>query len=161
VQLATFGRELEGRQDSLPGYARSMVEIADPDVIAASGATHHPIVAFTGNPADSVEGMVFSISETELAAADDYEVDDYKRVAGAIDLRYRSLGLHRCAGGQGLIFRTAGANRSRGGHKPNVTQGPRIFYLITPFFRSRRSMKLQVSSSFPMQIASSTAISSR
>ncbi len=81
VQLATFGRELDGRPDSLPGYARSMVEITDPEVIATSGATHHPIVAFTGNPADSVDGMVFSITEKELAAADDYEVADYKRVA--------------------------------------------------------------------------------
>ena len=81
VQLATFGRELEGRQDSLPCYRRSAVKINDPNVAAVSGASHHPIAIFTGNPGDSIDGMVFSITEAELAAADSYEVSDYKRVA--------------------------------------------------------------------------------
>jgi gamma-glutamylcyclotransferase (GGCT)/AIG2-like uncharacterized protein YtfP len=81
VQLATFGRELDGRQDSLPGYRRSQVKINDPNVAAISGANHHPIAIFTGNPSDSIDGMVFSITEAELAAADGYEVSDYKRVA--------------------------------------------------------------------------------
>src|SRR5262245_56384336 len=81
VQLATFGRELEGRQDSLPGYRRSAVKINDPHVAAISGASDHPIAIFTGNPGDSIDGMVFSITEAELAAADRYEVRDYTRVA--------------------------------------------------------------------------------
>jgi hypothetical protein len=81
VQLATFGRELDGRQDSLPGYRRSAVKINDPHVAAISGASHHPIAVFTGDPGDSIDGMVFSITEAELAAADGYEVGDYKRVA--------------------------------------------------------------------------------
>ena len=34
----------------------------------------------TGDPADDIAGKVFAISEAELAAADAYEVDDYKRV---------------------------------------------------------------------------------
>jgi hypothetical protein len=29
VQLATFGRELKGRADSLPGYKQNWVEITD------------------------------------------------------------------------------------------------------------------------------------
>ena len=41
VQLATFGRRLEGRADALPGYATSLFEITDADVIATSGKTHH------------------------------------------------------------------------------------------------------------------------
>jgi hypothetical protein len=81
VQLATFGRELDGRPDSLPGYRRSAVKINDPHVAGISGASHHPIAIFTGNPGDSIDGMVFLISEAELAAADGYEVRDYKRVA--------------------------------------------------------------------------------
>src|SRR5262245_11209853 len=81
VQLATFGRELEGRQDSLPGYRRSAVKINDPHVAAISGASDHPIAIFTGDPSDSIDGIVFSITEAELAAADGYEVGDYKRVA--------------------------------------------------------------------------------
>lgn len=81
VQLATFGRELEGHDDALVGFSRAMVEITDPDVVATSGETHHPIVAHSDNPADEVEGTVFRITPAELAAADSYEVSDYARVA--------------------------------------------------------------------------------
>ena len=81
VQRATFGRLLEGRRDALPGWATTMVEIRDPDVVAKSGKTHHPIVRPSGNPQDVVEGHVFRIIAVELAAADDYEVGDYKRIA--------------------------------------------------------------------------------
>lgn len=81
VQLVTFGRLLEGRPDALPGYVTSMVEIRDPEVVRTSGKTHHPIVRRTGNASDEVAGHVFRITVAELAAADAYEVDDYKRVA--------------------------------------------------------------------------------
>lgn len=81
VQRATFGRLLEGRRDALPGWATAMVEIRAPGVVARSGKTHHPIVRPSDNPGDVVEGHVFRITSTELAAADAYEVDDYKRIA--------------------------------------------------------------------------------
>ncbi|TFF13077.1 gamma-glutamylcyclotransferase [Pseudomonas sp. BCA14] len=81
VQLANFGRELAGQHDAMLGYSQSWVEITDPAVLAASGKTHHPIVAPTTENGRSVEGMVFQISEQELAAADAYEVSDYKRVS--------------------------------------------------------------------------------
>ncbi len=45
VQIATFGRLLEGRPDELIGYAQEMIAIDDADVVAKSGKTHHPIVA--------------------------------------------------------------------------------------------------------------------
>ena len=80
LQQATFGRLLEGSADALVGYAQSMVKIEDTDVVAKSGKTHHPIVAFTGEGEDRVAGTVFEISDAELAAADAYEVDAYKRV---------------------------------------------------------------------------------
>ena len=80
VQRSTFGRSLTGSADALVGYAQSMVKIEDPDVVATSGKTHHPIVAFTGVPEDRVTGTVFEITDAELAAADAYEVDAYKRV---------------------------------------------------------------------------------
>ncbi len=35
----------------------------------------------SGNPADEVPGVVFRITLAELAAADTYEVSDYKRIA--------------------------------------------------------------------------------
>lgn len=84
VQLANFGRELAGQHDAMLGYSKSWVEITDPEVLATSGKTHHPIVAPTTENCHSVEGMVFQITEKELAAADAYEVSDYKRVAVAL-----------------------------------------------------------------------------
>jgi hypothetical protein len=81
VQLATFGRLLAGRADMLPGFSLSMVEIDNSDVVKTSGETHHPIIKFTGEADDSVTGMVFQITPTELANADTYEVTAYKRVS--------------------------------------------------------------------------------
>jgi gamma-glutamylcyclotransferase (GGCT)/AIG2-like uncharacterized protein YtfP len=81
VQLETFGRLLKGSPDTLPGYARTLVRITDPEVIATSGAEFHPIVALSSDPNDTVEGAVFEITQAELDAADAYEVSDYKRVA--------------------------------------------------------------------------------
>jgi hypothetical protein len=80
VQTTSFGRLLDGREDVLPGYRCSMVEITDPVVLATSEARFHPIAEPTGDPADETPGMVFAITEAELAAADAYEVSDYKRM---------------------------------------------------------------------------------
>ncbi len=81
VQRSTFGRLLDGAPDSLPGFAVETVEITDEAVVAASGKRFHPIVMRSGDPADRVEGTAFLITPAELAAADDYEVDDYRRIA--------------------------------------------------------------------------------
>jgi gamma-glutamylcyclotransferase (GGCT)/AIG2-like uncharacterized protein YtfP len=81
VQIAQFGRELRGQADSIPGYRQSLLEITDPDVLAKSGKTHHPIVEPSPDPADEVSGTVFEITAQELAAADEYEVSDYQRVS--------------------------------------------------------------------------------
>ena len=80
VQRSSFGRRLDGQPDAMPGYTRTMVEITDPAVLAASGERFHPIVSPSGDPADEVAGAVFRISAEELAAADRYEVADYQRV---------------------------------------------------------------------------------
>jgi hypothetical protein len=81
VQLESFGRILEGADDAMPGYRQSLVEITDPEVIRKSGKRLHPIVAPTGDPSDEVQGKVFRITAAELAAADEYEVSDYRRVS--------------------------------------------------------------------------------
>lgn len=81
VQLATFGRLLAGEPDRLPGYRCELIRIDDPQVVATSGASHHPIVHPTGLAQDAVAGTVLRISAQELARADAYEVDDYRRVA--------------------------------------------------------------------------------
>lgn len=84
VQMVSFGRLLQGDPDALIGYGSVTIEIFDPDVVVASGAKFHPMVVETGNPADEVQGTLFSITEAELAAADAYEVSDYKRVSAAL-----------------------------------------------------------------------------
>ena len=86
VQLSTFGRELTGVADAIPGFALSKIEITDPAVIAASGETHHLIMRRSADPGAAVDGVIFDITPAELAAADEYEVDDYVR----IEVRSRS-----------------------------------------------------------------------
>jgi hypothetical protein len=79
VQIASFGRALEGRPDALPGWRREMVEILDVEVLCLSGERFHPILV-PGNEADEIPGTVFEVSEAELLRADAYEVADYKRI---------------------------------------------------------------------------------
>jgi len=81
VQLANFGRELTGRADALPGYQQNWLEIKDPQVIATSGKTHHPIVQRSSDLEHEVAGTVFEITAQELARADQYEVSDYMRIS--------------------------------------------------------------------------------
>jgi gamma-glutamylcyclotransferase (GGCT)/AIG2-like uncharacterized protein YtfP len=80
VQLATFGRKLEGEQDYLPGYYLEPLKITDPEVIATSGEDIHSIVRFSGSSDDQIPGIVFKVSLQELEEADKYEVADYKRI---------------------------------------------------------------------------------
>jgi gamma-glutamylcyclotransferase (GGCT)/AIG2-like uncharacterized protein YtfP len=81
VQLATFGRLLQGRQDELVGFAPSLVEIEDSALATALGRTHHDNVTFNGRNDSRVGGMVFEISDAELADADRYEEQaSYKRI---------------------------------------------------------------------------------
>lgn len=79
VQLDTFGRILTGKKDSLKNYILSQIKITDPDVIKSSGTDMHPMLEYTGNENDFVEGTVFDLSEEEIVQADSYEVEDYKR----------------------------------------------------------------------------------
>ncbi len=80
VQRATFGREIDGRPDAIVGYHLDYVTITDPHVIATSGIDRHPILKPTDRADAAVEGMVFEICEADLSAADEYEVDDYRRI---------------------------------------------------------------------------------
>lgn len=82
VQLATFGRLLKGEKDSLVGYTLGEIEVTDPDVVQKSGKRFHPMLIRTDNVNDTVDGVIFDITDEELAQADRYEVDDYARVIG-------------------------------------------------------------------------------
>ena len=79
VQVANFGRELNGKSDVLLEYVIEQVEITDPRVLEESGQKYHPILKFTGNPENEVEGTVFEVTLEDLQKADAYEVSDYKR----------------------------------------------------------------------------------
>lgn len=80
VQIATFGRELEGTADRLTGCTLSSIKIQDSSVVATSGDEEHPIIIMTDNVSDYVEDVVFDITAAELVQADSYEVSDYKRI---------------------------------------------------------------------------------
>ncbi len=81
VQLAAFGRLLEGQRDELPGYVHSLVPIGDLEFAAAMGMTHYANITPNGNNGKRVSGTVFEITEAELSAADEYERDaDYRRI---------------------------------------------------------------------------------
>jgi len=80
VQLETFGRILKGKKDFLSGYRIRMLEITDPEVLRKSGEKYHPMLEFSGNHDDEVEGVLLEVTEEEILQADAYEVDDYKRI---------------------------------------------------------------------------------
>lgn len=85
VQQSTLGRRLNGEQDELPGFEQSSVRIEDPRVVTAIGKTHHANVKFNGNEESRVPGMVFEITDAELASIDAYEADFlYQRVAAML-----------------------------------------------------------------------------
>jgi len=81
VQLATFGRRLEGNADTLEGYVVTSVPIEDQDLVAASGDTHYRNIQFTGIGLDLVDGKVFRVTAAEIEQADGYEAPaHYERV---------------------------------------------------------------------------------
>ena len=85
VQLSTFGRRLDGERAELLRFEGSFVKIDDPQEAAATGKTHHANITFNGNDDSRVPGMVFEISDTELAGADEYEAAfSYERVAAVL-----------------------------------------------------------------------------
>jgi hypothetical protein len=80
VQLSTFGRTLHGAPDELVGFEQSLVEVEDPDFVARSGKAEYLIVTFNGHSESRVKGVVFEISDRDLAKADEYEPPPYRRV---------------------------------------------------------------------------------
>jgi hypothetical protein len=73
VQLATFGRLLEGRPDVLAAHELAQVPIPDPAEAEWAGRTHYDTVRFNGKAASRIPGTVFDLTDEELAASDEYE----------------------------------------------------------------------------------------
>lgn len=81
VQLSTFGRRLRGKPDQLVGFEQSVLRIEDPQFVATSGKADHAIVRYNGRDDSRVSGMVFDLSDEELAHADRYEPAGYTRIS--------------------------------------------------------------------------------
>jgi gamma-glutamylcyclotransferase (GGCT)/AIG2-like uncharacterized protein YtfP len=88
VQLSTFGRLLQGQRDELLAFEQSLVSIEGPQVVATSDQTQYANVTFKGRNDSRVSGIVFEITDVELAAADQYEqLAGYKRVTAMLASR--------------------------------------------------------------------------
>ena len=80
VQLENYGRILKGAQDKLTGYKIENLQITDSTVLAKSQLEYHPIAVKSENESDFIDGLIFEITETELAETDKYEVSQYHRI---------------------------------------------------------------------------------
>ncbi len=91
VQLATYGRELEGAPDALLGYRLEPLLIDDAHVVEISGKDVHAIAVPSGDPTDRILGIVFLLSDDELRATDAYETDAYSRIEVALESGRRAF----------------------------------------------------------------------
>lgn len=91
VQLANYGRLLDGQPDTLIGYRLEQLVIDDPNVMEVSGKAVHTIARGTGDPGDKVEGMVFELSEAELQSTDAYETSAYSRIEVSLESGRRAF----------------------------------------------------------------------
>ena len=80
VQRTLFGRRIEGRDDVLHGFIVTTIEITNPAVLDASGTATHLALVATEGPTDGIAGKIYALSAAELAVADDYEGDEYRRI---------------------------------------------------------------------------------
>ncbi|MEO7157299.1 MAG: gamma-glutamylcyclotransferase family protein [Vicinamibacterales bacterium] len=81
VQLANFGRKLDGQKDLITGYEPSLLKITDPAISARLGRTHHDNISPTGDDWSNVQGTVFEVTDEDLAKADTFEQEfNYTRV---------------------------------------------------------------------------------
>jgi hypothetical protein len=91
VQLATYGRELDGSPDALLGYVLAPLAIDDPHVVEVSGKEVHTIARPTGNPSDRIAGVLFELTDAELEATDGYETSAYARVEVTLESGRRAF----------------------------------------------------------------------
>ncbi len=80
VQRGVFGRTVPGEPDAVAGFRLGEITIGDPTVVGLSGMETHRILHPTGDPGDVIEGLVLTLTDAELAAADRYETEAYRRV---------------------------------------------------------------------------------
>jgi gamma-glutamyl AIG2-like cyclotransferase len=91
VQLANYGRPLEGSPDALIGYRLVVLPDRDPIAVRISGTKTHMVIQMTDDPADRVPGVVYLLTAQELAATDAYEGSDYGRAELILESGRRAL----------------------------------------------------------------------
>tara|TARA_R110000868_G_scaffold121097_6_gene321370 strand:- start:4359 stop:4679 length:321 start_codon:yes stop_codon:yes gene_type:complete len=75
IQENIFGRILNGVTETLMGYVVKEIQIEE-----EFGMETYPIIAPTQNNDDTIEGIVYDLTEKEIQLADTYEGGHYKRV---------------------------------------------------------------------------------
>jgi gamma-glutamylcyclotransferase (GGCT)/AIG2-like uncharacterized protein YtfP len=85
VQIANYGRLLEGEPDALLGHRLAPLVIDDPVVVEVSGKAVHTIARPTSDSSERIHGMVFLLTEEELAATDAYETSAYLRIEATLE----------------------------------------------------------------------------
>ncbi len=81
VQQMTYGRLLPGAADALPGFDLDLAPITDPARAELHGRTHYTNAVPSGQTGSRVQGMVFELTDDELARTDAYEAQDtYVRI---------------------------------------------------------------------------------
>ena len=75
IQAAVYSRRLSGSPDILKGY-----RISDHKV-----AGEYPVIVKTNQPEDSVEGVVYMVTNKELLKTDSYEGVAYKRLRATLE----------------------------------------------------------------------------
>ena len=80
VQRRLFGRRLMGRDDALVGFVPVRVRVGDPAFAVESGRAEHAGVRPTERSEDRVPGVALEVTDEELAQADRYEPEEYRRI---------------------------------------------------------------------------------
>lgn len=75
IQMQVFNKLLTGKADQLTAY-----KLKDLKIEEEFGMTDYFVAVPSENPADSIKGTVFTISNEDLTKADQFESNAYKRV---------------------------------------------------------------------------------
>ncbi|WP_348800273.1 gamma-glutamylcyclotransferase family protein [Flavobacterium adhaerens] len=75
IQKQVFNRVLSGTPDQLLGYTLKDLKIEE-----EFGIEDYFVAVPSDNPSDSIKGIVYSISELDLAKADQFESNAYQRL---------------------------------------------------------------------------------
>lgn len=74
IQMQVFNKILTGTPDQLIGY-----KIKDLRIEEEFGMEDYFVATPSDNPSDTIDGVVFDISSSDLAKADLFESNSYKR----------------------------------------------------------------------------------